>query len=149
MPLRYITQSQTFQYLTEGTSLFFLSVFAFVTETDWQRITGPHGVAFVAIAAVIVLWGSGIRDKALLRKETEEREIREEKRREKEESAREARHAESIKLQRENAEKLIGITVENIKAAGHVTQAINSMDRTIQQFSHDLGQRPCQQLPKT
>jgi len=137
MPIRYIIQSQTFQNILEGSLLSALSVFAIISETDWSRITGPHGVAFVAIAAVIVLWASGMR-----------KDKREDERRAKEESSREARHAESIRLQKENADKLIEITVENIRAAGKVTQAITSMDRTIQHLSNELSDRPCQKIPK-
>jgi hypothetical protein len=121
--------------MIDGIALSGLSFLAIISETDWSRITGPHGVAFVAIAAVIVLWASGIR-----------KDKREDERRTKEENAREGRHSESIAIQKDNAEKLVALTVENIKACGHVTQAIHSMDRTIQQLTHELGDRPCQAL---
>ncbi len=136
MPLRYIAQSQTFQNIVEGSILSMLSVFAIISETDWQRVTGPHGVAFVAIAAVIVLWGSGIRDKNRLRKETEARENREEERRIREEANREKRHAESLLMQGENAKRLMELTVEGIKAQGMVATALRDLKTA-------LDGRPC------
>jgi hypothetical protein len=136
MPIRYIIQSQTFQNILEGSMLSMLSIVAIISEADWARILGPHGVAVCAILGLAIVWGSGLR-----------KDKREDERRAKEESSREARHAESIRLQKENADKLIEITVENIKAAGKVTQAITSMDRTIQHLSNELSDRPCQKIP--
>ena len=102
-----------------------LSFFAIISETDWQRITGPHGVAFVAIAAVIVLWVSGMR-----------KDKREDERRVKEEQNREKRHSESLLMQGENAKRLMELTVEGIKAQGMVAMALRDLKTA-------LDGRPC------
>lgn len=96
-----------------------------ISDTDWSKITGPHGVAFLAVIAVIVLWGNGLR-----------RERNEELRRSNEEIRREKRHAETIAMQRENSDKLIALTAKSIKAQAHVTASIDHLAR-------ELNSRPC------
>jgi heme exporter protein D len=103
---------------------------------------GPHGVAVVAILAVVALWVSGIKEKSAMKKDIEAREAREEARRAKEEESREKRHAESIHLQTANSDKLLTITAENIKAQALVTAAISSMDRSIQDLTEKISKCP-------
>lgn len=98
---------------------------AILSEEDWSKLTGPHGVAFLAVIAVIVLWGNGIR-----------REKQEEKRRVDEEIRRERRHTETLNLQRENSNKLIELTGESIKSNAYVTAAITALTK-------ELESRPC------
>lgn len=104
-----------------------------LSETDWLKITGPHGFLFGAVIAVLVLWNSG-----------RVREKNETARREKEELAREARHAELVATNKENAESLKALTVESIKAQGKATHAVETMDRNIQRLTNELAERPCQ-----
>ncbi len=134
------------QHAIEGTMLLIFSVVALISEQDWGRLLGPHGVAVAALMAVVALWLGNIRDKRILREDLESRERREENRRAVEEASREKRHTESIRIQRENADKLIALTVENIKAAAHVTASIESVDRTIQTLADELKDRPCQAI---
>lgn len=96
-----------------------------ITEQDWTRLLGPQGFTVGLILAVIVLWGNGLM-----------REKNENKRREKEEAKREARHVETIGLQRENSDKLMALTVESIKAQGMSASAISRL-------VDELEARPC------
>jgi hypothetical protein len=96
-----------------------------LTEQDWSKLLGPQGFTVGLILAVIVLWGNGIA-----------RERNETKRREKEEASREARHKETIRLQRENSEKLMNLSVEAIKAKGMMVAAFNTL-------VEELEGRPC------
>ena len=104
-----------------------------LTETDWLKITGPHGFLFGSVIAVLVLWNSG-----------RVREKNEQLRREKEEAAREQRHNQLVATNKENAESLKALTVESIKAQAKSTHAIETMDRNIQRLTNELSERPCQ-----
>lgn len=125
-----------FVTLLEGALFGFLTLYngtqtlcSIISSEDWSRITGPHGVAFIACAAVVVLWLNGLR-----------REQREDKRREGEETKREERHAETLTLQKENSSKLIELNVEQIKAQALATAAMTDL-------KEHLAARPCQ-FPK-
>jgi hypothetical protein len=96
-----------------------------LTEQDWSKLLGPQGFTVGLILAVIVLWGNGIA-----------RERNETKRREKEEASRDARHKETLRLQRENSEKLMNLSVEAIKAKGMMVAAFNNL-------VEELEGRPC------
>ena len=96
-----------------------------LTEQDWSKLLGPQGFTVGLIFAVIVLWGNGI-----------VRERNETKRREKEEASRDARHKETLGLQRENSEKLMNLSVESIKAKGMMVAAFNNL-------VDELEGRPC------
>ena len=124
----------------EGTLLFVLAtaqglqyLIGTITEADWLRFTGPHGFLFGAIIAIGVLWNSG-----------RVREKNETIRRDKEELAREGRHSELVKTNKDNAESLIALTVESIKAQAKATHAVEKMDSNIQRLTVELSERPCQ-----
>ena len=103
-----------------------------VSESDWQKITGPHAFLFGLIIAVIVLWNSArIREK------------NENNRRATEAEAREKHHAETLAIQKENSEKLMALTAESIKAHGMAIGAIKSIDRTIIALTDELSEHPC------
>jgi len=57
---------------------------------------------------------------------------------------RDRRHSEAMAMQKDNAEKLMGITVESIKASGRATLAIERVDSTLQYLTQELEKRPCQ-----
>lgn len=123
----------------EGAFLCVLAVFngarmvlASIPENDWSKISGPNGVAFVAVIAVIVLWGTFLRFQFLARKDAKEREIKED-----------ARHTETIRFHRENTDRLLGITVESIKSQGIATMAVKAMDSNIQRLTVEMMERPC------
>jgi len=98
-----------------------------ISDEDWQKITGPHGVAFLAVTACIVLWLNGLR-----------REKIEEKRRSREEAAREARHAENIAVQREAKDEVKALVVECVKSNAMVTAAITSIDKNNQRLTVEI-----------
>jgi hypothetical protein len=123
-----------------GTSL------AIISEQDWNRMTGPHGVAFIAVAAVIVLWANGLRKERLEQKRRDEEALRHEARRQEDEANREKRHKEAMSMQSANADRIMDITVESIKAQGHSAQAIASIDSTIKRLSDELSSRPCAKI---
>lgn len=118
-----------------GTWSGIMAVSEAITEKDWQKIKGPEGALFLCVIIILTLWNSG-----------RVREKNENLRREKEEKSRELRHAEGLKLQRENAEKLMNLTAESIKAHGMSVGAIKSVDRTLMNLTEELKERPCQKL---
>lgn len=109
-----------------------------ISEQDWSRMIGPHGALFLACVGLILMWTNNRR-----------RERREEAKSAREEAAREARHAEQMTLQQANADKLMELTAESIKAHRMSVGAIKSMDRTIMLLTEELKDRPCQKIPKT
>ena len=103
------------------------AIFLALTESDWTRMMGPHGVAAVCILAVSILWATLVT--YIVKAER-----------------RAARfHVESIGLYRENAESLKEMIYEQFKASGIVAKsndlvaqsnlkvehAINSMSNSI------------------
>jgi uncharacterized membrane protein YcjF (UPF0283 family) len=111
-------------------------VAALFSNSDWERITGPHGVAFLAVTACIVLWVTSLRREKEIAKNEAKRDAAEQILRTEEESRRERRHSETLAMQKENSDKLIGLTAESIKAQIHVTTAIQAL-------SKQLDSRPC------
>lgn len=127
MPHRIPFVTNALATVAEGAVLIYLSVAngwhyvaSIFSDEDWNRITGPHGVAFISLAAVVVLWGNGIR-----------RERNEERRREIEEAKREKRHAELVNLQKENAEKLTDLTVQAIITQGKAAEALRDLTKAL------------------
>jgi len=99
---------------------------ASISDEDWSKITGPNGVAFVAVMAVVVLWITRIGDAK-----------KEDQRRAKEEESREKRHAELVATNRENAESLKALTVESMKIGIKVEHSLAEM-------AQQIAGRPCQ-----
>jgi hypothetical protein len=127
MPHRIPLVTNTVSFFIELITLGLLTIWqgvetvgSIISEQDWNRITGPHGVAFIACAACMILWGSSVA-----------RDRKEDRRRRAEDEARERRHAETIKLQSDNAESLKALTVENAKTNMRVANAIHSLDQSI------------------
>lgn len=120
----------------------FDSAFLALTETDWNRLVGPHGFTVGLILAVIVLWATAMR-----------REACETKRREAEEAARDKRHQDTIRMQRDNANDLKSITVESIKAQMITAEALKKLQESndnntdiIVELVGELKRRPCQKI---
>lgn len=138
MPIRYMIQSAAATVI-EGAILVSLATINgikllanLISEADWQKATGPYAFLFGLIIAVIVLWNSArIREK------------NENNRRAAEAIAREKHHAETIALQKENADRLMALTAESIKAHGMAVGAISSFDRTIKDLTDELSEHPC------
>ena len=91
------------------------------SEEDWQKLTGPYALTFGMLIAVIVLWNSGKSDR----------------------KNRERQHAETFNLQKENSEKLLGLTAESIKASIKSTHAISMVESSMNAMILELKNRPC------
>lgn len=118
--------------LIDGATLYFLAgyqaYFAFISDNDWAKITGPHGLVFVLVVGLIVIWTKSLRDDA----------------------ARERRHREAISSQEEHFKLLINLnekatedlkvlTVASTKAQMSATNAIISMDHNIIRLTNELS----------
>jgi uncharacterized membrane protein YcjF (UPF0283 family) len=110
---------------------------ALISESDWQRLTGPHGVAFIAVVAVVVLWLNKLSSDKARAKELATIEKKEDARRMAEEAARELRHAESLKASGEYAHSMKALAVESMKVSMRV-------DHTLGKLIQALSKRPCQ-----
>lgn len=86
MPHRIHYISTLCSHIIEGAILAGLAIIqgagwiaSLLTESDWERMTGAHGVAFVSTIAAIVLWGTFIATMRRVRLDALEREVRERK----------------------------------------------------------------------
>lgn len=104
-----------------------------ISDEDWSKITGPHGLVFVLIIGLLTLWIKSQRNDV----------------------ATERRHKEALSAQKENFELLMemnttnadglkALTVESIKANMRCIGAIESMDKNIQRLTVEMEDR----LPK-
>ena len=136
MPYRIISSIHAHDIL-QGCLWMFLAMYngtmyfiGLISDADWNRMTGPHGVAFIAVAAVIVLWANGLR-----------KEKAESVRRDREEAAREARNKELIAALEQSTRSNHQLTVDAIVQQGRTAEAIGRMDRTIKHHHTDLAER--------
>lgn len=101
---------------------------AMISPDTWEKITGPHGLVFVLIIGLIVVWTKSVRDDA----------------------SRERRHKETIKSQQDHFEALIDLnektandlkllTVASTKAQMSSTNAIISMDHNIVRLTDEIA----------
>ena len=104
------------------------TVVAFISNEDWDKITGPHGLVFVLICGLIVVWTKSVKDDA----------------------ARERRHRESIKTQEDHFKNLLDLntktaadltvlTVAANKAQIQATNAIIAMDHNIIRLTNEMS----------
>lgn len=107
-------------YFIEGFTLLTLATWSgsnalatVVSEDDWTKITGPHGVAFIAVAAVIVLWTSRVLSERRSEKSQNDR------------------HKELIAVNRENADDLKELQKQTtdalIRSASHQAESAAAM----------------------
>jgi hypothetical protein len=132
MPHRITLIHPVLAYFAEGIAFLIGAALALsdmilglIDPAIWKELTGAHGALFGAVVIVLALWTSKIADSKRMDK----------------------RHDELMALQTANAEKLMGLTAEAIKAHGLAISAINSMDRTIQNLTIEISDRPCQLPP--
>jgi hypothetical protein len=136
MPLRLIT-SQHFTDLAQGMLWGILAVYngaatfiAIITEADWNRITGPHGVAFISVIAVIILWSNGI----MTRKAEDKRRAQEIK------DANNAR-ADLLKALEASTASNNALTSQCIHAIERNTAAVQAFDKTCQRNTVFLAEK--------
>ena len=108
-----------------------------LTESDWSKLTGPHGVAFAAVIAVIVLWAALLAYISKSRKE-------ELAARKVEDEARERRHTELVTTQKAHAEKLIELTSQSITANINGTHAVGTLSKSIEAMAEQVKKCPGQ-----
>lgn len=120
-------------------SLFNASLFGLFSKEDWSRMTGPVSGLVVSILIMVVLFKHSANR---IRKDDERARL--------DRQDREERHKEAMQVQRDlmkkledKDERLMALTVEQMKAQGHATNAINSMDRNIQRLTIQLADMPC------
>ncbi len=93
-------------------------VVAMIDRETMDQLRGADGALIGAVIIVAALWTMKIYDGRRLDK----------------------RHEEALAMQKENAEKLMALTAESIKAHGLSITAIKSMDRTIQHLSNEMSE---------
>lgn len=123
--------------LAHGASLGALSLYtgSVIAESDWQKLIGPYGALFIACVVLTLTWSNNRR-----------KERREEARRDREEAKRDTRHDESMKLQKENWERITALTAENVNARLVSAGAIDRMSSSLQNLTIELKERPCQKV---
>ena len=160
MPHRIHFVTTCFSHMVEGSVLAFLTgtqgMFALLdalSAEDWGRITGPHGVAFVACFSTLVLWGTFvtlIRRVRLdaLAKETRDR--ADAHAREERERVDRAEHFKTLHdSNKENVERLIELTekhqkltVEAAKVDMRVAHSISQLETAILVMSENFSSCP-------
>lgn len=90
-----------------------------IADEDWQKITGPHGLVFVLIIGLLTLWIKSQRNDA----------------------ATERRHREAMEAQREYADELKSLTVEQTKNSMRFMASIDNMDKNIQRLTIEIEDR--------
>jgi hypothetical protein len=106
------------------------ALIAVISEADWNRITGPHGVAFIAVVAVVVLWANGIATRKA-----------EDKRRAEEIASANAARAELLKALKESIDSNNDLTKQCIRAIECQKAATQAMDKTIQHHTTFLADK--------
>ena len=105
------------------------AIASIISSEDWDKITGPHGLVFVLICALIVVWTKSVKD----------------------DNARERRHREVIAVQEEHFKALLKLnektssdlrilTVAATKAQLTSANAVVSMEKTITKLSEDISE---------
>ena len=134
MPLRLIAPQ--LGVLLDCSLLFLAAMYngllAIIDDDTWNKVTGPHALVLAALVAVIVLWRAGANRDRL-----------ENSRREKEEKSREARHRETLDMQRANSDKLIELTTRTVIVTERSTAAIDRMETAFIALTGKLDARPC------
>jgi len=140
MPYRIPNFATSLLSLSEGMFLSFTAVIASVNnlldEQSWDRLTGRHGALFFMAIALIIFWNS---NRVTAKRNAENlmrAEEKEDARRKIEDAARELRHREAMALQEKNADKLLELSHEAIKAQFHVAQSLTDLKEA-------LDGRPC------
>lgn len=135
--------THAFEFVALVASMALAQINGLLDETTWDRLTGRHGALFFMAIALLIIWNSSrlaekrrIEHLALIEDKEDERREREEELRQIENDAREQRHREAMKLQQENSQRLMELTVEGIKAQGMVAEALKTL-------KSELDGRPC------
>ena len=160
MPHRLLTLQAALSHLIEGAILAVLAgsqaglaLVDAITAQDWERLTGPHGVAFVACMATLVLWGTVVALVHRFRKDSMSKEARDRAdslAREERERADRAAHFEELRSSnKENVERLLDLTekhqrltVEAAKVDMKVAHSITQLESAITAMAENFASCP-------
>lgn len=160
MPHRLLTLQAALSHLIEGAILAVLAgsqaglaLVDAITAQDWERLTGPHGVAFVACMATLVLWGTVVALVHRFRKDSMAKEARDRAdslAREERERADRAAHFEELRSSnKENVDRLLDLTekhqrltVEAAKVDMKVAHSISTLETAISNLSENFSSCP-------
>lgn len=113
MPHRIAHASTLFNDALALVAVFVANASASLTDAEgWAKAIGPYGGYFISLVMLALFIQ---RDRSATK--TAER-----------------RHAETISMQKANADQLMALTVEGIKAQGKVAMVISNVDHTLQSF---------------
>jgi len=124
-----------------------------ITAQDWERLTGPHGVAFAACLSVIVLWGTMVTMVQRFRKDSAAKEARDRAdalaREERERTDRREHFEELRNSNKENVIQLMRLTekhqelaVEAAKVDMKVAHSIVSLETAITAMASNFASCP-------
>jgi hypothetical protein len=155
MPHRIPTSlAHVFEFFALAVAAIVAQINALLDETSWDRLTGRHGALFFMAIALLIFWNSNrvaekrrLEHLAKLDAKEDNRRIQEEKARQAENDAREARHREALAVQHHNAQKLIELTVEGIKAQGMVATALVDLKKVLDSRPCGVGRPSFSELP--
>ena len=160
MPHRLLTLQAALSHLIEGAILavltgsqFGLALVDAITTQDWERLTGPHGVAFVACMATLVLWATLVAIVHRFRKDSAAKEARDRAdalaREERERADRKEHFDELRNANKENVERLLDLTekhqrltVEAAKVDMRVAHSISQLETAISSMSDNFSSCP-------
>ena len=160
MPHRLLPIHAALSHLLEGAILAVLTgsqmglaMLDAITSQDWERLTGPHGVAFVACLSTMVLWGTMVAMVHRFRKDSTAKEARDRAdalaREEREREDRKAHFEELRTSNKENVERLLHLTEQHqkltVEAATidmRVSHSISKLETAISNLSDNFSSCP-------
>jgi len=98
---------------------------AIISDADWAKITGPHGLVFVLIIGLCVVWAKSCRDDVARERRHKETLV-----------AQEEHFAALLSLNSKTAQDLKDLTIQSIKAQMMATAATVDLRK-------ELAGRPC------
>ena len=160
MPTRipYISNLLTFAF--EGLVLGFVAFYqlagSMLDAETWDRLQGSHGGLFIMAVGMIVLWAHNVATNKTNRADLARMEAGREKRDERTsrelqdlEKNREKRHDENRKTAEAYHDKLIALTVENIRSNLHVAGAVTNLEKSVKHLAGQVTDCPARREDKT
>lgn len=116
---------------------------AVISDSDWEKLTGPHALVFGVVIAVGILWFTLIKVVGAYHKRMVAREKTEAERQARDDEARERRHKEAMEMQSSFHEKMLKVSTESILSIERSTAAIKGMKRALDYQTQELRKRSC------
>jgi hypothetical protein len=96
-----------------------------ISDKDWDRMTGPHALAFAAVTAVLVLWATLVGYIYRSAKEQKKQKILDD-------AATDKRHQDQLEQQREAFEALTDIHTKTVEGLIKSNHAIEKLAKNIE-----------------